>query len=132
MGGNDAEFSLAEIQFRNNRSTWLNPWKFDAQTTVMVRNTSNQKCIPVPAMAVMGIGLHQQCQASFAVNGCWIKHAASLSEAMINLLKRDQIGTNFSKDLNDPVRADKPVRPPTLVNIVRCNFHNNLDIVAQR
>jgi len=132
MGGDDAELSLAEIQFRNNRPTRLNPWKLDAKTTVMVRHTTNEQCIPVPAVAIVDIGLDQQCQPSFAMDSFWIKHAASLSEAMINLLKGDQISANFSKDLNNAARADKSVRTPTLVDIVRRNFHYDLNIIAQR
>ena len=132
MGGNDADLSLAEIQFRNNRPTRLNPWKLDAKSTVMVRDTTNEKCIPMPAMAIVDIGLDQQCQSGFAMDGFWIKQTASLSEAMINLLKGDQVCANFSKDLNDAARADKPVRTPTLMDIVRSNFHNDLNMIAQR
>jgi hypothetical protein len=132
MRGNDTELPLAEIEFRNNGATRLDPRKPDAKTPVVGRSTTNEKRIPVPAVAIVGVGLHQQCQAGFAVDGSWIKQAASLSEAMINLLKRDQISTDFHKGLDDASRADKPVRAPALVDIVRGNFHNNLDINGQR
>jgi hypothetical protein len=50
-----------------------------------------------------------------------------MAEATVDLLKGDDVGADAGDDLDDAIRSDFSICASTLVNVVGCDLHDDLN-----
>jgi hypothetical protein len=62
--------------------------------------------------------LYEKLHSCFTLDRRGIEKPTSLAEAMINLLKGDDVGANVSDYVDDAIRSDYSIRASTFVDVV--------------
>jgi hypothetical protein len=78
-------------------------------------------------VAARKVGLNEKPHSCFTLDLRGIEKPAPMAEATVDLLKGDNVGAEGGDDLDDAIRSDDSIRASTLVNIVGCDLHGDLN-----
>jgi hypothetical protein len=76
--------------------------------------------------------LNEKLHSCFTLDLRGIEKRAAMAETTIDLLKGDDVGADAGDDLDDAIRSDESVCASTLVNVVGCDLHRDLNSLFVR